>query len=119
MISIRVVHSDVNNGEIPFFDGVHIFVQAKNLVTSAARSLLTPQRGKYKGKSPDIVNRFFDNLILGQTEIGSYKLNVIAPIYKEKINNTQGDYCREPFSRSVSNRIISSISKLNAVVETF
>ncbi|ENA1775756.1 hypothetical protein ABF229_000949 [Yersinia ruckeri] len=114
VISLRVIHDDVANGEIPFSDGVLLFQKTKELMLSAARSVIKPQRAKYLGKNPELVERFFNSLKLGQTEVGSYVLNLIAPIYWEE--NQQEDHCKVPFSRTVTERLINSIDKLNNAI---
>lgn len=114
VISLRVIHEDVSRGEIPFSDGVLLFSKTKELIISAARSVVKPQKGKYTGKNPDVVDRFLASLKLGQTEVGSYVLNLVAPIYSDE--DSQQDHCRVPFSRSVTERLMSSVSKLNEAI---
>ncbi|BBE79619.1 MULTISPECIES: hypothetical protein [Phytobacter] len=114
IISLRVIHDDVANGEIPFADGILLFSKTKELMLSAARSVVNPQRGRYSGKNPEVVERFFNSLKLGQTEVGSYVLNLVAPIYWDE--GSQEDYCKVPFSRTVTERLMYSIEKLNDAV---
>ncbi|WP_272572446.1 hypothetical protein [Providencia sp. PROV258] len=117
IIRIRVIHNDVDNGTIPFNDGVELFVKAKELLVSAARSVVKVQKGFYGGKSPEIVTNYFDSLKLSQTEIGSYILKVASPIYQQ--DEDQSDHCDVPFGRIVSSRIIHSVLKLEKAVESF
>ncbi|MTC21809.1 MULTISPECIES: hypothetical protein [unclassified Providencia] len=117
VIRIRVIHNDVDNGSIPFNDGVELFVKAKELLVSAARSVFKVQKGFYSGKSPEIVTNYFDSLKLSQTEIGSYILKVASPIYQQ--DEDQSDHCEVPFGRVVSSRIIHSVLKLEKAVESF
>ncbi|WBU49958.1 hypothetical protein PF050_03210 [Kosakonia pseudosacchari] len=117
IISLRVIHDDVANGEIPFADGVQLFSKAKELMLSAARSVVNPQRGRYSGKNPEVVERFFSSLKLGQTEVGSFVLNLVAPIYWEE--ESQEDYCKVPFSRTVTERLMYSVEKLNDAVDKY
>lgn len=117
IIRIRVIHNDVDNGTIPFNDGVELFVKAKELLISAARSVVKVQKGFYGGKPPEIVNNYFDSLKLSQTEVGSYVLKVASPIYQQDME--QSDHCEVPFSRIVSSRIIHSILQLEKAVNSF
>lgn len=117
IISLRVIHDDVANGEIPFADGILLFSKTKELMLSAARSVVNPQRGRYSGKNPEVVERFFSSLKLGQTEVGSYVLNLVAPIYWDE--DSQEDYCRVPFSRTVTERLMYSIEKLSDAVDKY
>lgn len=117
VISLRVIHDDVSRGEIPFSDGVLLFSKTKELMVSAARSIVKPQKGKYTGKNPEVVDRFLASLKLGQTEVGSYVLNLIAPIYSDESN--QQDHCMVPFSRSVTERLMNSVLRLNEAIEKY
>ncbi|WP_430997244.1 hypothetical protein [Klebsiella quasipneumoniae] len=117
IISLRVIHDDVANGEIPFADGLILFSKTKDLMLSAARSVVKPQRGRYSGKNPEVVDRFFNSLKLGQTQVGSYVLNLVSPIYWE--DDVQEDYCKVPFSRTVTERLMYSIEKLSNAVDKY
>ncbi|MGV4011996.1 hypothetical protein [Citrobacter portucalensis] len=117
VIRIRIIHDDVSDGSIPFNDGVDLFLKAKDLLSSAARSLVSPKKEVYSGKAPKIVSNYFENLRLSQTEIGSYVLKIESPILLEQAE--QDDHLKEPFGRSVSNRIIHSITNLDRAVELF
>lgn len=117
VISLRVIHDDVANGEIPFFDGILLLNKTKELIVSAARSVVKPQKAKYTGKSPEIVENFLSSLKLGQTEVGSYVLNLIAPIYF--VENQQADHCIVPFSRTVSARLLESVTSLSHAIDRF
>lgn len=117
IISLRVIHDDVAKGEIPFSDGILLFNKTKELMLSAARSVVKPQKDKYSGKNPEVVDRFLNSLRLGQTEVGSYVLNLIAPIYWE--DDCQDDYCKVPFSRTVTERLINSVAKLSEAIDKY
>ena len=117
IIRVRVIHSDVAHGKIAFNDGINLFVKTKELITSAARSLIKPQKGHYGGQVPEVVSNYFDELKLSQTEVGSYVLKVSSPIYMK--GGEELDSCEEPFGRSVSNRIIHSIIKLEKAIDSF
>lgn len=117
VIRIRVIHDDVSDGSIPFNDGVELFLKAKELLSSAARSLIRPKKQAYSGKAPKIVADYFENLRLSQTEVGSYVLKIESPIVEE--HSEQIDQIKEPFGRSVSNRIMNSVATLDKAVELF
>lgn len=117
VIRIRIIHDDVSDGSIPFNDGVDLFLKAKDLLSSAARSLVSPKKEVYSGKAPKIVSNYFENLRLSQTEIGSYVLKIESPILLEQAE--QDDHLKEPFGRSVSNRIIHSLTNLDRAIELF
>lgn len=78
VITIRVVHEDTNSGTIPINDGVLLIAKAKDLLTAAARSLYAKRKQFIRG-APKEAKEYLETLLLGQTEIGSYVVNVIAP----------------------------------------
>jgi hypothetical protein len=76
MISIRVIHEDVEAGTIPAIDGVALNEQALALLTAASMSYVTKRQ--YHQRPTAITNAFLDTLRLGQTERGSYVVNLFA-----------------------------------------
>lgn len=78
-IKVRVIHPDVVEGTIPLNDGILLNLRARDLVTSSAMSA-TIKRKHFSGKRPPETREFLNSLRLGQTEVGSYVVNVIAPL---------------------------------------
>lgn len=79
IISIRVVHDDTSDGTIPINDGVLLIAKAKDLLSAAARSVYGKRKQFTRGP-PREARAYLETLLLGQTEIGSYVVNVIAPV---------------------------------------
>lgn len=76
-IMIRVVADDVNNGTIPLSDGATLFQSAESLIKSAASKLFS---NKNHGLSKrEIIDEFMNTVRLGQTQVGSYIINIIPP----------------------------------------
>jgi len=81
LIRVRVVHEDVVNGTIPLEDGVLLIEKVCELISSATLSTLS--RKKYfSGNRPQEAVDFIGKARLGQTEVGSYVVNVVLPIEK-------------------------------------
>lgn len=78
VITVRVVHSDTKDGTIPISDGVLLISKAKDMVSAAAQAVYA-KRKQFFGATPKEARNYLDTLLLGQTEIGSYVINVIAP----------------------------------------
>jgi hypothetical protein len=78
VISVRVVHEDTSDGTIPINDGVLLIAKAKELLSAAAQSVYSKKR-QFAGGAPKEAREYLETLMLGQTEIGSYIINVIAP----------------------------------------
>lgn len=79
IISVRVIHADTRDGTIPINDGVLLIAKAKELLLSAAMALGAKKR-QFSGPSSKEARSYVDSLLLGQTEVGSYVVNVIAPL---------------------------------------
>jgi hypothetical protein len=78
VISVRVIHADTKDGTIPINDGVLLITKAKDLLSAAAQAVYAKRR-HFFGPTPKDARSYLDTLLLGQTEIGSYVVNVIAP----------------------------------------
>jgi hypothetical protein len=79
VISVRVIHDDTSDGTIPISDGVLLIAKAKELLFAAAQSVYAKRR-QFTGRAPQEANDYLETLLLGQTEVGSYVVNVIAPV---------------------------------------
>ncbi|CAD6562578.1 hypothetical protein ACFQ3P_37415 [Paraburkholderia sabiae] len=78
VISIRVIHEDVESGTIPAIDGVALNENALELLTAASMSYLTKRQ--YHQRPTAVTNAFLETLRLGQTEKGSYVVNLFAQL---------------------------------------
>lgn len=78
VITVRVIHADTKEGTIPINDGILLISRAKDLLSAAAQSVYAKRR-HFTGPAPQDARGYLDTLLLGQTEIGSYVVNVIAP----------------------------------------
>lgn len=79
VIKIRVVHDDVEGGSIPINDGVLLFQKTKELLSSIVRSTFNKRRcfeGGMSQENQELIQTFR----FGQTEIGSYVINIILPL---------------------------------------
>ena len=84
VITVRVIHADTDDGTIPINDGVLLISKAKDLLSSAAQAVYA-KRKHFSGLTPQHARDYLDTLLLGQTEIGSYVVNVIAPNQENSI----------------------------------
>ncbi len=78
VITVRIVHDDTSDGTIPINDGVLLIAKARELLSAAAQSVYAKR--KQFTAIPKEAKEYLDALLLGQTEVGSYVVNVIAPI---------------------------------------
>jgi len=78
LITVRVVGADTEAGTIPMQDGVLLFSKARELLASAVLSMYS-KRKVHIGKPSKDAASYMDSFLFGQTEFGSYVINVIAP----------------------------------------
>lgn len=78
IVTVRVIHADTKEGTIPINDGILLISRAKDLLAAAAQAVYA-KRKHFTGPAPQDARCYLDSLLLGQTEIGSYVVNVIAP----------------------------------------
>ncbi|CUB01437.1 hypothetical protein [Comamonas thiooxydans] len=78
IVSIRVIGADTKGGAIPISDGVLLVSKAKEMLMSAAMAMFA-KRKQFAGKPPKEAASYIDSLLLGQTQVGSYVVNVLVP----------------------------------------
>lgn len=105
IVKVRVMSPDVDSGSIPLSDGVLLFEKAKDLLVSTTLSTFKKNR-YFSGSWPADVKDFLETLKLGQTEYGSYIVNVIAPIVISSEDKKGG---RSSITREVSNNLARSL----------
>lgn len=115
-ISVRVIHADVSDGTIPIDDGVILNQRARDLLTSAALSTHAKRRS-FSGARPPETNAYIETLRLGQTSVGSYVVNVIAPISPPKVQQSLMPV--SSLARVVTDTLIASLSALETASEAY
>ena len=116
IVKIRVMSPDVDGGAIPIDDGVLLFEKAKDLLVSSGLSAFKKKRF-YSGSWPSAVKEFLDTLRFGQTERGSYIVNVIAPItHFSEIDVPEAD---NSITRSISNNLARSLQATSVAIEKY
>lgn len=114
-VRIRVFHSDVNEGTIPLNDGVMLNFKARDLMAAAAMSTVSKQR-HFSGKRSKEASEYLESLRLGQTEIGSYVVNVLAPV---PVMPPEQAFETAPMSRIVTENLRSGLEALSLAIERF
>lgn len=117
VVTVRVVHADTEDGNIPISDGVLLITKAKDLLTAAAQSVFSKRR-HYTGKVPSEANDYLATLLLGQTEVGSYVVNVIAPIHE---NAALAPSTAEavPLAQAVTRNLLTGLQALTKANEVY
>lgn len=94
VIQLRVVQADSNDETIPWSEALHFIRNATNMVASAAYSVLDPLPVLPAGR-PTMVAEYLQKLRMGQTERGSFIVNILSPIAHVDDGN-------EPYERRVT-----------------
>lgn len=113
-ISIRVIGDDVENGTIPLNDGSTLFKSAEALVKSAAKKIFKGKKGNTKTQQ---VNAFMDTVLLGQTQVGSYAINIITPATVTETD--QVDFNPVPTGEMLNNAIYKALSSLKTAIHQY
>lgn len=92
-------------GTIALEHGVLLYDHARDLIAAASNAAVRPKR-MYRGATFDKTKDYLQSLRLGQTEVGSYVLNVLSPV-PPTLNSGQTDLFGNlvedaPFARSVT-----------------
>lgn len=119
VITVRVIHADTASGTIPINDGVLLISKAKELLQSAAQSIFS-KRKQFSGRLPNEVTSYFDKLLLGQTEIGSYVVNVIAPA-QNQVGNVEDTSVGGDFNiaQAITRNLASGLEALSVASTDF
>lgn len=115
LVKISVSHDDIKNGTIFLDDGVRLVNGARELMLSAVNSTIQKKR-LYIGKMIEEASDYVEHLRLGQTEVGSYIVNVYSEIRKPKPAVLFEDMS---FDRRVTEQVVTSISKISEVIDEF
>lgn len=116
VITIRVVHDDTNNGTIPINDGVLLIAKAKELLSAAARSLYAKRKQFTRG-APKEAKEYLETLLLGQTEVGSYVVNVIAPMQAVAVEPEM--VTTIPLAQAITSSLVTGLSALEKATATY
>lgn len=117
IIKIRVVHNDVESGTIPLNDGVLLIEKAKELLLSVAKSTFSKRKYFSGDKLSEELSDVIDSMRLGQTEYGSYVVNIISPIGGQE--NEQEELIKGSVARAVSDALAKSLNAIDESVEEY
>ena len=107
----RIANSYTSDRKIPFFSMTDTIEKIKDVLATTYLDTLNPTRFHKKVYTMD-VNKNISEYSFGQTEIGSYILNILCPLgdYQYTIfNPTEQDI---PLNRKINMRLLSSINNI-------
>ncbi|QIM66300.1 hypothetical protein A4G16_02385 [Mannheimia granulomatis] len=111
-LSVRVVGESVKDGTIPLDDGVKLFEKTKHLINALALSAKSKKAVFGHNSGGKNVAEFMSQVRLGQTQIGSYIINLSYPVENIEVKEQNEIIQAISFSRSVSHNLVNSLKKL-------
>lgn len=107
----RIANNYTFNGRIPFFSMTDTIDKIKDILATTCIDTLNPAIYHTKIYTAD-VNKNISEYSFGQTEIGSYILNILCPLgeYQYKLFNSMEEEL--PLNRKINMRLLSSIDNI-------
>lgn len=101
-VRIRISNSDTETGTLPLQKAVKLIEEAKELMLAAACAAASPfPRSVYASRKPPEAVQYMETLQMGQTEPGSFILNIQSRVSPRLIQPSIGfeSWENEPFAR--------------------
>lgn len=117
LVAVRVSSEDTLDGRIPINDGILLIQKAKDLLYSAAMALYA-KRKHFGGRLPKETKEYLDTLLLGQTEVGSYVVKVIAPLNDVFVDPGESNE-KSSFTQEVAHSLTSGLSALTEAARRY
>jgi hypothetical protein len=114
VLRFREISPDAEAGNLPFDHAVRMINGTRRLLLSAAHSVLVPQ-AYHQRLSRSEAEEFVNRCRLGQTERGSFVLNVACPL---ELQLALPGLAAEPFARRVTNLLMQSLDALARAADT-
>ena len=118
LLKVRVIGSELDEGAINLNDGIVLFEKVKNLILSVIHSTAS-KKAFYTNISsiPLALENYYQSLKFGQTEHGSYIVNVLAPHQDVSINpNNSLD---QDLTTTISENFDHSLAALNKALQLY
>jgi hypothetical protein len=110
VVSVRVDNPNSRDGSLRLDDGVQLFENARKMVTSAARSTYE-KRAQFIANMPDQVSEYLRRVRVGQTDRGSYIVNILSPVVSE--SDEEQLFSTEPYEQEDSSdrRVMQTLAE--------
>lgn len=119
LVRVRVDNPRFADGSLKLDDGVMLFDNARKLMASAARSAYDP-RPQFVAGMPNEVTDYLNRVRLGQTERGSYVVNIMSPAARyldsEQLFDTERFETTDPFERRVTRTLGRALEATRSAV---
>ena len=106
----RIASNATNKGRIPFFDMTDAIDRIKDLMASVCLDTMFPQKYHNMLYTGD-VKKHLEKYSFGQTEIGSYIINLLCPLgnYEYALFNPEDEL---PLNRRINMNLLSSVNEI-------
>lgn len=106
----RIASNATNGGRIPFFDMTDAIDRIKDMMATVCLDTMTPQRFHNMLYTPE-VKKHLEGYSFGQTEIGSYIINLLCPLgnYEYVLFNEEDEL---PLNRKININLLSSVNQI-------
>lgn len=116
VVRVRAGGEDRAQGTISIEDGVSLFERSRDMLTAAACAAHAP-RAVYAARRPSPAVSYMERVRLGQTEVGSFVVNLLSPVPPELQPTLAAepdgrDYDDTPFERRVTTTLMQSLRVL-------
>lgn len=120
VVRVRVSSADSVNGSLPIDKGVALFQRSREMMLAAACAAVEP-RSQYQTRKPNKAIEYLSKVHVGQTERGSYTVNVlsrVAPTLEaETLFPTEPYEEVDPFERSVTRTLARALEATRTAAE--
>ena len=111
-IMVRAIAYDVQNGSIPFDDGIKLLSSSYQLLKHCSRKIQ-----KFKNKNKHL-GSYYNNIGMGQTQIGSYVVAIHSPLYRVNSEEEPTLFCsNSSLGRMINKLFYSKLAKVSSVFE--
>ena len=115
-IRLRMPNAD-HGDAISLSDGIGLVRESRQLLLAAACSATRPQR-RFRAGSSHQAARYLERVRLGQTEPGSFVVNLLTPVSPSLADTGQTDvFPVEPFERGVTRMLVSGLRALREATD--
>lgn len=112
----RIADDDTSLGNIPFSSMSNNIEYIRDLLSATCSDILSPSVFHAKVSTKDVQEQL-SKYKFGQTEIGSYIMNIICPLGYYQYQLFEPDVDKLPLSRQININLIDNINKIQQSIE--
>ncbi|AZG72575.1 hypothetical protein [Shewanella livingstonensis] len=110
-IMVRATADDVQNGSIPFEDGMNLLSSSYKLLKYCSIKIK-----KFKDKNKHL-GSYYSHICMGQTQIGSYVVAIHSPLYRVNTEESELFDSSSSLGRMINKLFYTKLAKVSAIFE--